>query len=85
MSKTKPFFPTLNTKGFLEQEPMTSFDKEQPYMPGRDKEALLFPQRVKDWSKTFQLQKTCDGSYFSKPVGQEFDKFDDVMVKYMRT
>lgn len=54
-------------------------------MPGRDKEALLFPQRVKDWSKTFQLQKTCDGSYFSKPVGQEFDKFDDVMVKYMRT
>ena len=53
MSKTKPFFPTLNTRGFLQSEPMTSYDKEQPYMIGRDKQALIFPKKVKDWSKTF--------------------------------
>lgn len=28
MSKTKPFFPTLNTRGFLESEPTTSYDTE---------------------------------------------------------
>jgi hypothetical protein len=38
-------------------------------MPGREKEALIFPKKVKDYSKTFALQKTCDGSFFSKPVG----------------
>jgi hypothetical protein len=38
-------------------------------MPGREKEALIFPNKVKDYSKTFALQKTCDGSFFTKPVG----------------
>lgn len=28
--------------------------------------------------------KLCDGQYFSKTVGQEFDKYDEVMQEYMR-
>jgi len=36
-------------------------------MPGRDKEALLFPKKVKDYTKLFGLQKTCDGNFFTKP------------------
>jgi len=55
MSKTKPFFPSLNTKGFLEKEPATSYDKGTIYMPGREKEALIFPNKVRDWSRTFTL------------------------------
>jgi hypothetical protein len=83
MTKAKPFFPTLNTKGYLQKEPMTSFEKGLPYTEGREKESLLFPTRAKDYSKLFGLQKTCDGNFFSKPVGREIDQFDEVMQKYL--
>lgn len=69
MSKTKPFFPTLNTRGFFQQEGVESIDHGLPYLPGRDKESLLFPNKVKDYSKRFNLQKTCDGAYFTEQVG----------------
>ena len=69
MSKKQAFFPTLHTRGFLQVENAVSYDNGIAYMPGREKEALIFPKKVKDYSKTFALQKTCDGSFFSKPVG----------------
>ena len=85
MSKKQPFFPTLYTRGFLQTENLTSFDNGLPYLDGRDKESLLFPNKVKDYSKTFGLQKTCDGNFFTKPIGQEIDRYDEVMVKFMKT
>jgi hypothetical protein len=69
MSKKSPFFPSLNPGGFLEVGNVTSIDHGVPYIPGRDKEALLFPKKVKDYRKVFALQKTCDGNFFTKPVG----------------
>jgi hypothetical protein len=50
MSKQKPFFPSLNTRGFLQVENVTSIDNSIPYIPGREKESLMFPKKVKDWS-----------------------------------
>lgn len=85
MSKKLPFFPTLNSKGFLQVENVTSIDNGISYIPGRDKEALLFPKKVKDYSKTFGLQKTCDGNYFTEQVAQQFDTYDEVLRKYMTT
>ena len=58
---------------------MTSIDRDTKYYDGRDKESLLFPSKVKDYSKLFRLQKTSDGSYFTKPIGREIDKYDEVM------
>ena len=84
MSKKTPFFPTLDARGFLQVEPVTSNDNGQKYIDGRDRQALMFPDKVKDNSKTFALQKTCDGSYFTTPVAQQFDKYDLVLQKYMR-
>ena len=52
-----PFFPSLNTKGFLQVEPMTSVDNETKYVQGREKEALLFPKKAKDFSKLFNYYK----------------------------
>ena len=69
MSKKMPFFPTLNSRGFLAVEPVTSIDHEIPYVNGREREALLFPKKVKDYSKIFGLQKTCDGNFFTEQVG----------------
>jgi len=34
MSKKLPFFPTLNTRGFLAVEPIESIDKGIPYLGG---------------------------------------------------
>ena len=68
MSKCLPFFPSLNTKGFLQVEPMTSIDNETKYVQGREKEALLFPKKPKDYSKLFNYT-TSDGRYFNKPIG----------------
>ena len=68
MSKKSPFFPTLNPGGFLEAGHVF-IDTNVKYIPGRDKESLLFPKKVKDYSKIFALQKTCDGNFFNKPVG----------------
>ena len=85
MSKLKMFFPSLNTKGFLQVEPMTSLDKGTLYMEGFTRDRLLWPEKVTNYSKVFGLQKTCDGSYFSKPIGREIDQFDEVMAKYMST
>ena len=73
MTKAKPFFPSLNTRGFLQTEPVTSVDKGAEYFDSRTRESLLFPSRVKDWSKKFAMTKTGDGSYFTKPVGREID------------
>ena len=55
MSKKMPFFPTLNTKGFLAVEPVTSIDHGIAYINGGEREALLFPKKVKDFSKKFGL------------------------------
>ena len=85
MSKKLPFFPTLNTRGFLAVEPVTSIDHGIAYINGGEKEALLFPKKVKDYSKVFGLQKTCDGGFFTEQVGQQFDTYDEVMKKYMTT
>jgi len=66
MSKKMPFFPTLNSKGFLAEEPVTSIDHKLPYLNGPDKASLLFPKKVTDWSRKFGLQKTCDGNFFTE-------------------
>lgn len=85
MAKKTPFFPTLDTRGMLQTEYVKDIQNKLPYIEGRTKEALMFPDKVKDNTKLFGLQKTCDGSYFTQPVGQETDLYDEVLLKYMRT
>ena len=79
MSKKTPFFPTLYTRGLIQTEYVTSNDNALAYLDGRQREALMFPNRVKDYSSQMTQIKLCDGQYFSKTVGQEFDKYDTVM------
>ena len=50
-------------------------------MDGRDKEALLFPQRIKDNTRKWELTKH-DLKYFAIPVGREIDQFDELRQKY---
>lgn len=84
MSKKMPFFPSLDARGFIQLEYVTSNDNAQNYLDGRSREALIFPSRVKDYSRRFSQIKTGDGKYFTTPVGQEFDIYDEVMLHYMR-
>lgn len=82
MSKKMAFLPALHTRDFLEQKPVTSVDNKTPYIAHRDKEKLMFPDKVFEKSKKFKLNSTY-GSYLSTPVGQESDKYDEVMLRYM--
>ena len=58
-------------------------DNKTVYMPGREKEKLCFPDKVFERTKKFKLNPAF-GSYLSRPVGQEFDNYDEVMLRYMR-
>ena len=51
-------------------------------MAFRDKEKLVFPEKVFEKTKKFKLSPTF-GSFISTPVGQEFDKYEEIMLRYM--
>ena len=68
MSKKVPFLPALHSKGPLGEE-LTSVDKGAGYLDGFKKDALVYPQRAKDWSKKFAPVDTCGGDYFNRPAG----------------
>ena len=83
MSKKVAFLPALHTRGELQVEPVTSIEKGTNYLAHRDKEKLMFPDKVFEKEKKFKLNPA-HGSFISTPVGQEFDKYDAVMLRYMR-
>ena len=46
MSKKVPFLPALHTKGFIQEDPLTSIDNNVAYRDYRDREKLCFPDKV---------------------------------------
>ena len=85
MAKKHVFMPSLHTREEIHLEYIKSYDNKIPYTEGRAREALIFPKKVKDYTKEWDLAKTCDGNFFQTPVGQEFDKYDDVLMKFMKS
>ena len=69
MSKKQPFFPTLKTRGTIQVEYVKSIDNSLKYVPGREKEALMFPARNTDNSKKFAELGTAPGGLFKREVG----------------
>ena len=83
MSKKVPFLPSLHQKGEL-QAGITSVDKSVPYKDDREKTALIMPDRARERTKKFNLVSTSKIGYIDKPVGQEFDTYDEVMKHWMK-
>jgi hypothetical protein len=83
MSKKTPFLPSLNQKEYYSVS--HNLDKGTQYRDHRDRESLLFPSRVKDYTRTMKLNKTCDGNAFKKEAGREIDKFDEILANYYTT
>jgi hypothetical protein len=83
MSKKTPFLPSLNQKEYYTV--ISSMDKAEKFRDHRDRESLLFPNRVKDYSKVTKLNKTCDGKAFNIEAGREVDKFDEILAAYYTT
>ena len=55
-------------------------------MDHRDKVKLNMPDKCfKKDVPMWNLQKTCDGGFFSYSVRQEKDVYDEDLLKYMRT
>lgn len=68
MAKKHCFMPSMNVKAEFSEEYIKSYDNKLPYLDGRTREALIFPKKVKDSTKLFGLNKTCDGSAFNRDV-----------------
>jgi hypothetical protein len=83
MSKKTPFLPSLNQKEYYSKA--VAIDNETTFKDHREREALLFPSRVKDYTKVMKLSKTCDGTEFKKEAGREVDKFDEILANYYTT
>jgi hypothetical protein len=83
MSKRIAFLPSLHERDTIDQSPITSIDNQTAFLNYRDKEKLCIPDRAFEKSKRFKLPPTF-GKYLSKPVGQEFVVYDEVMLRYMR-
>ena len=58
MSKKVPFLPALNTRGFIQKDPLTSIDNQVNYRDYRDIEKLIFPDKVFEKEKKFKLSGT---------------------------
>ena len=83
MSKKVPFLPSLHQKGQLEDGDKF-IDKGHKYMDDREKVALIYPDKIKEKEKKFNLVDTAKLGYVGKMVGQETDTYDEIMLKYMR-
>jgi len=84
MSKKVPFLPSLHQKGTLEQGKTKFLDADVKFLDHRQREALIFPNKVSEKEKKFNLVDTAKIGYIGKMVGQETDTYDEVMMKYMR-
>ena len=62
MTKKVDFLPALHTRGFLQKDPITSIDNEVHFKDHRDREKLVFPDKVFEKDKKFALSGTY-GSY----------------------
>ena len=84
MSKKVAFLPSLHQKGVLEDGTQKFLEKDNKFMDHREREALIFPNKIKEREKKFGLVSTQNLGSLGKMVGQETDTYDDVMLWYMR-
>ena len=81
MSKKTPFLPSLHQRGFL-QDGVTSVDDRTDYRDGREIQALIFPNKVNEKTKKFNLVRAQTTGFIDRAVGQEYDSYDYELVKY---
>jgi len=80
MKKKDPFLNTVKKKGFFQKE-TDIVPVHEPARDYREREALIFPDKVKNNSKKWEYQgHRLD--YFNKMAGREIDEFDDEKVKF---
>lgn len=85
MEKKTPFLPSIKQReGFADY---TSLAPGEKFMDSRTKYQILFPQRALEKGSTFKpyIGGNTGGDFFAKMVGQENDKYDEVLKKAMAT
>ena len=81
MSKRVPFLPSLHQKGFL-QDDVKGLDNETKFRDDREIQALIYPTKATEKGIKFNLVRTQNVGYISKPIGQEFDTYDPLLQKF---
>ena len=80
MKKKEPFLPSLKLRGYFENA-QALVPIHGPNMDYRDREALIFPDRIKERSRKWKLQPSAS-RFFTKPAGREVDVFDASKLRY---
>ena len=80
MSKRVPFLPSLHQKGQLQET--KALDADTKFRDDRELQSLIFPSKCTEKNIKFNLVRTQETGYISKPIGQEFDTYDPLLSKY---
>ena len=83
MKKKPAFKNAVHKQGYFQKE--TEFTEvHEPARDFREREALIFPDRVKDNTKTWKYQGHKNSELMTMP-GREVDVFDEDKVKFFET
>ena len=77
MKRKDPFMNAVKKKGYFQKQ----VEIHEPARDFRETEALIFPDKVKEFNRT-TFQKTDPDKYFSKMPGREIDKYDEEKQKF---
>ena len=77
--KKPPFMNAVKKKGYFKKQ----VELHEPARDHREKEALIFPDRIKDNTKTWKYQGHKKDVIMTMP-GREIDTFDEEKVKFFQ-
>jgi hypothetical protein len=80
MKKKDPFMNAVQTIGYFQKE-TEAVQKHEPARDYREREALIFPDRIKNHTKKWEYQGH-RSDYLKKMPGREIDQFDQDKVKF---
>jgi hypothetical protein len=82
MKRKPPYKPLVHNEGIFTEDPKI-VEVHGPALDYKDKEALIFPDKVKNnakWGLTLSSQ-----GFFKKENGREIDVYDDIRSKYFNS
>lgn len=82
MSRKPPYKPLVHNDGAFTL-PFKIIEHHGPMMDFKDREALIFPDKVRD--NTRWNLSLLQSNYFKKEPGREIDEYDDLKTKYFQS
>jgi len=80
MTRKPPYKPLVHNAGIFTDNSKI-IEVHGPAMDFKDREALIFPSKVSNYDKSWNLTQS-DCNFFKKEQGREIDIYDELRMKY---